>query len=185
MKESIQSICIFCGSRSGLDKKYIKIAIEMGHLLAKNNIKLVYGGTTIGLMGQLADAALEHEGKVEGVIPQLLFPKEAPHPKITKLHITHSMHARKQKMYDLSDAFIALPGGLGTLDELFEILTWSQIKIHQKPIGMLNVDGYFDGIIQFLDTAVKQEFVKPSHRKLLIIGQTPEEIIKKIKRKKR
>ncbi len=183
MKKSIHTICVFCGSRVGAGETYTKVAKEMGKLLAKNNFKLVFGGTTIGLMGCIADAVLEHGGKVEGVIPQLLFPMEAPHPKINRLHITHSMHARKQKMYDLSDAFVALPGGLGTLDELFEILTWSQINLHQKPIGIINTEGYFDGIIQFLDHALKEEFLRPKHRQLLIKAQNPKEMINKLKRR--
>ncbi|MFO1462601.1 MAG: TIGR00730 family Rossman fold protein [bacterium] len=164
----MRSICVFCGSSEGKDPAYREAAEALGRLLAAQGLQLVYGGARVGLMGRIADAVLQEGGRVAGVIPAALFPKEIPHPNLTQLHVVESMHERKRLMYELSDGFIALPGGLGTLDELFEILTWGQLGLHAKPCALLNVAGYFDPVLKFLDEAVARGFLKPKHRRLLL-----------------
>lgn len=166
----MNNICVFCGSSSGEGNVYQEAAEVLAARLVANGLGLVYGGAQVGLMGRIADAVLQRGGRVTGVIPGALFPKEIPHQGLTQLHVVDSMHERKRLMYELSDAFIALPGGLGTLDELFEILTWGQLGLHAKPCGLLNVAGYFDKILEFLDEAVARKFLKPQHRKLLLHG---------------
>ncbi len=159
-------ICVFAGSRTG-NSNYEAAARELGQLLAERNVGVVFGGGAIGLMGVLADSALSAGGEVIGIIPQFLCHSEIPHRSLTALHVTQSMHERKQRMAELSDAFIALPGGLGTLEETFETLTWLQLRIHRKPIGLLNVDGFYDTLEKFLDELVANGFVGETHRALL------------------
>ena len=163
-------ICVFCGSSHGYHSRYADAARNLGQQLAARGIGLVYGGGNVGLMGELADAVLAGGGEVIGVIPQSLFVKELGHTGISDLRIVHTMHERKSLMATLADGFIALPGGFGTLDELCEIITWAQLGIHHKPCAVLNVDGYFDGFLQFLDSAVAQGFLRGEHRALLMVS---------------
>ncbi|HEX3436028.1 MAG TPA: TIGR00730 family Rossman fold protein, partial [Pseudacidobacterium sp.] len=159
-------ICVFCGSADGADPAYVQTAKELGHSIAVSGMGLVYGGATVGLMGVLADAALAAGAEVIGVMPDVLMDREIAHRGITHLHFVKTMHERKALMYDHADAFIALPGGYGTLDEFIEIVTWAQIRIHQKPCILLNINGYYDSFLAFLDHAVAQGFIKPENRKL-------------------
>lgn len=174
-------IAIYCGSSRGLDPIYAATAAEMAAYLAKQGIGIVYGGGNVGIMGVIADAALAAGGEVIGVIPESLLAKELGHGGVTELHVTRSMHERKQKMVDLSDAFIALPGGFGTLDELFETLTWLQLGFHGKPVGLLNVAGFFDHLLTFLDHMSTTGFLKPEHRSSLITETDPEALLKAIR----
>jgi len=164
----MEKICVFCGSSTGRGGVYRRTAESLGRLLARRGLGLVYGGGDVGLMGILADAALAEGGEVIGVIPQALFDREVGHEGITRLEVVESMHGRKELMYELADAFIALPGGLGTLDELFETLTWIQLGLHAKPCGLLNVEGYFDPLLAMLDRMVDHGFVRAEHRGLLV-----------------
>ncbi|MCP9758368.1 TIGR00730 family Rossman fold protein [Aquitalea sp. S1-19] len=164
--KSIQSICLFCGSRHGARPEYAEAARAFGSELAKRGITLVYGGGNVGLMGVAADACLAAGGKVIGVIPEFLKSKEVAHLGLTELYITDSMHVRKAKMAELSDAFIALPGGFGTFDELFEILTWAQLAVHDKPVGLLNVAGFFDPLLAMTRHAVDEGFARPENLSL-------------------
>jgi uncharacterized protein (TIGR00730 family) len=164
----ITSVCVFCGASSGGNPIYIQTAKAVGKLLASQNITLVFGGGKIGMMGAVADAVLEQGGKVIGVIPQFLKTKEVAHLDVSELIVVDSMHERKTIMHQLSDAVMVLPGGYGTLDELFEMLTWGQLGLHQKPIGLLNVEGYFDGLIQFVNQMTNERFLKPSYRNMLL-----------------
>lgn len=161
-------LCIYCGSSRGTNSAFAEAAAEVGRHLAANGIGLVYGGGHVGLMGIVADAALAADGEVIGVIPQALQEKELGHDRLTEMHVVGSMHERKQLMVDLSDGFIALPGGVGTLDELFETFTWLQLGFHRKPVGLLNVAGYFDRMSEFLDLMTRDGFMKPQHRSSLI-----------------
>lgn len=172
----IQSLCVFCGSRMGKNVRYQEITRQLGVLLAEQRVRLVYGGGHVGLMGVAADAVLSHGGEVVGVIPQGLVDAEAAHQGLTTLHVTRSMHERKAMMADLSDAFLALPGGFGTLDELCEIITWAQLRIHSKPIFLLNVDGYFDAFILFLRRGVAEGFITEDCLKLFSIISEPSDI---------
>lgn len=173
----MKRICVYCGSSLGKRSDYRKAA----HLLAKEmvnrKIGLVYGGAGIGIMGQMADAVLALGGEAIGVIPQALAVKEVSHSSLTELKIVGSMHERKAMMTDLADGFIALPGGLGTLEELFEILTWAQLGFHQKPCGLLNISGYYNGLITFLDHAVDEAFIRPIHRSLLQVSDCPCQLL--------
>ena len=173
---SIKSVCVFCGSNRGDDATYIDAAIELGHFFVDHGINLVYGGGSVGLMGVIADAVLQRGGKVTGVIPKHLARKEVMHKHVEDLQIVDSMHERKQRMYELSDAFVALPGGLGTFEELCEILTWSQLGLHQKPIGILNVRSFFSSFISQLDHAASQGFLKKEHRNLLLVADSISEL---------
>jgi uncharacterized protein (TIGR00730 family) len=175
----IKSLCVFCGSSPGDRPVFAAAARAMGETLARRGIKIVYGGGNVGLMGVVADAALAAGGEVIGVIPEALFGKEVAHGGLTQLHRVHSMHERKTLMYELSEAFIALPGGLGTMEEIFEVLTWAQLGLHQKPCGLLNVDGYFDPLIAFVDGMVKRRFMKERHRGLVQTATTPEALLKR------
>jgi uncharacterized protein (TIGR00730 family) len=174
-------IAIYCGSSRGLDPIYATAAAEMAAYLAKQGIGIVYGGGNVGIMGVIADAALAAGGEVIGVIPESLLAKELGHGGVTELHVTRTMHERKQKMVDLSDAFIALPGGFGTLDELFETLTWLQLGFHGKPVGLLNVAGFFDHLLTFLDHMSTTGFLKPEHRSSLITETDPEALLQAIR----
>ena len=149
-------------------------------LLVQNGITLVFGGATVGLMGRLADTVVSEGGEAIGVIPQALVDREIAHLGLTDLHVVDTMHERKQRMADLSDAFVALPGGLGTLDELFEIYTWGQLGMHRKPIGLMNVEGYFDGLVGFLEHAVAERFVREDHRDMLIIEEEPTPMLERL-----
>ena len=164
----MNNICVFCGSSAGKLPIYKETAIRFGQLLAQNNVTLVYGGGRLGLMGLIADAVLGEGGKVIGVIPEFMMDKEVAHNGITELRIVRSMHERKYEMASLSDAFAVLPGGLGTLDEMAEILTWNQLLILKKPIGILNVNNYYESLLQFLDSMVENGFLRPRGRELLI-----------------
>lgn len=176
----MKSICVYCGSSNGRLADYKIAAKDLGKELAHQNIRLVYGGANVGVMTAIADSALAAGGEVVGVIPQGLVKKEVAHQGLTELIITDSMHQRKQTMADLSDAFIALPGGIGTLEELFEALTWTQLGFHSKPCGLLNISGFYDDLIRFLDHATHELFLKPEHRDLLLVSSSPTELIKKL-----
>ena len=176
----MKRICVFCGSSVGSNGIYKETAIKLGTLLVKHNIQLVYGAGNIGLMGVLADTMLNLNGKVSGIIPKLLVEKEVVHADLTELIIVDSMHQRKALMTELSDGFIVLPGGFGTLDEMFEVLTWKQLNIIQKPLGLLNINGYFDNLILFLENAVSEKFIRPEHKENLIIGVDENDLLLKL-----
>ncbi len=164
----MDSICVFSGSSPGTRREYVHAADALAHELVRRNIELVYGGGSLGLMGRLADAVLSQGGRVVGVIPEALQQKELQHSRLTSLRVVGSMHERKATMNDLAQGFIALPGGLGTLDETFEILTWAQLGLHAKPVGVLNVCGYYDHLFGFLDHAVAERFIRPQHRDMFL-----------------
>ena len=166
----MRSVCVFCGSNFGRSDSYAAAAAQMGAALARRKLRLVYGGAKVGLMGALADAALAAGGAVTGVIPGALVEREIAHAGLTELRTVTSMHERKALMADLSDGFIALPGGAGTLEELFEIWTWGQLGHHRKPVGILNVDGFFDPLVAFLDRQAGELFMREEHRAMLMIG---------------
>ena len=168
---------MFCGSSGGSQREYRTCAEELGNELARRNVGLVYGGGNVGLMGAIADAVLKAGGEAIGVIPEHLMTREIGHSRLTKLHIVRSMHERKALMADLSDAFIALPGGFGTLEEFFEVLTWSQLGLHAKPCGVVNVLGYYTPLLTMLDHAVEQRFLKPQNRALVLARNSPEELL--------
>jgi len=173
----MKSICIYCGSSFGNHPAFTAAAQEMGQALAAADIELIYGGGRVGLMGVLAGAVLAAGGRVQGVIPQALADREVAHGGLTHLHVVETMHQRKALMAELSDGFIALPGGLGTCEELFEIWTWSQLGMHTNPIGLLNVAGYFDLLLGFLDHAVEQQLLKPVHRNVLQVSDQPAALL--------
>jgi uncharacterized protein (TIGR00730 family) len=176
----MQRICVFCGSSTGTRPAYVEAARLLAAELVQRTLGLVYGGGQVGLMGTLADAALAQGGEVIGVIPGPLASRELAHPRLTEMRVVGSMHERKATMASLVDGFIALPGGLGTLEETLEILTWAQLGIHRKPIGILNVEGYYDGLLRFLAHAVREEFVRPEYFALLLFGDTPAELLDKL-----
>lgn len=176
----IASIGVFCGSSFGTNPAYTDAARALGALLGRERITLVYGGGKIGLMGVLADAALASGGKVIGVIPQSLLDREVGHVGLTDLRVVRDMSERKTLMAELADAFIAMPGGIGTLDELFEVWTWTQLGYHDKPCGLLNVADYFDPLIEFLDRATEQGFLRLSQRALLSVRRTPESLLEEL-----
>jgi len=170
-------LCVYCGSSTGTGATYADAAVELGTLLAAADIGLVYGGATKGLMGIIADAVLERDGRVTGVIPNALHDKELAHTGLTELHVVDSMHERKSLMAVLADGFIAMPGGFGTIEELIEVLTWGQLQFHSKPCGLLNVAGYFDHLLTFLDKARDDGFLKPAHRDMLLVADTPAALL--------
>ena len=174
---SINSICVYCGSSPGRRDAYASAAVSLAESLVSRNIRLVYGGAGIGLMGMVADRVLKLGGQAIGVIPKALAHKEVAHQYLTELHVTQSMHERKMLMAELSDGFIALPGGIGTLEELFEIWTWAQLGFHDKPCGLLNVDGYYDSLIDFLDHVRAEQFVKKHHYDMLMVETNPEMLL--------
>ena len=174
-------ICIFCGASSSLDPDVQLQAQLVMNLFAKENIELVYGGAAIGVMGALANELLKQGGKVTGIIPRQLMKKEVAHAGLTELHVVEDMHERKKMMYELSDAFLIFPGGMGTLDELFEITTWKQLGLHSKPIAIMNINGYYDHLLKFLDTAVAQGLVKVHDRQLLFASSNWDKIWKHFK----
>jgi uncharacterized protein (TIGR00730 family) len=169
----MKSLCVFCGSSLGGNERYRQAAHAVGTLLAERGIRLVYGGGRVGLMGVVADAALAAGGEVLGVIPDSLLRKEVGHTALTELVVTETMHERKAAMADAADGFLALPGGFGTFDELCEILTWAQLGIHDKPVGVLDVNGYFSQLFAFFDFASAEGFLRPEHRALVIEGDDP------------
>jgi uncharacterized protein (TIGR00730 family) len=175
----MKRVCVFCGSSPGARPEYIAAARQLGHTLASESIDLIYGGAKVGTMGQLAKAALEAGGEVIGIIPQNLVEKEVAFTELENLHVVGSMHERKARMVDLADGFIALPGGLGTFEEFFEALTWAQLGLHHKPCGFLNVCGYYDKLIAFLDHAVAQQFVKAEYRAMVLVDEDPERLLEK------
>ncbi|MCB0348859.1 MAG: TIGR00730 family Rossman fold protein [Bdellovibrionales bacterium] len=163
----MKNLCVYCGSKNGNRVTYPEMAIYLGQYCAKNQIRIVYGGASIGLMGLMADACLKNGGEVIGIIPKHIVDLEVAHSNLTELHIVNSMHERKALMEKISDGFLAMPGGFGTLDELFEIVTWSQLKLHQKPVGLWNIDSYFDHLIQFINHSTEEGFISPVHNKLI------------------
>lgn len=169
----MNNICVYCGSSPGRIEAYAEGARALAGALVARDIGLVYGGASIGLMGLMADTVLQLGGRAVGVIPQALARKEVAHKGLSELHITQSMHERKTLMAELSDGFIAMPGGIGTFEEIFEIWTWAQLGIHAKPCGLLNVAGYYDALTAFLDHAAAEQFLKPQHRSVLIVEQEP------------
>ena len=173
----MKSIAVFCGSSEGISPEYKKGAVRLGHALAQHQITLVYGGANVGLMGAVADAALEQGGRVIGVLPQFLQNREIAHQGLTELILVESMHERKAKMAELADGFIALPGGPGTLEEYFEIFTWGQLGLHQKPCGLLNINQYFDSLVAMFDTMEREQFMQPNYRELVILDHEPEGIL--------
>lgn len=173
------NICVYCGSSPGLNPAYARAAVILGKKLAERDIGLIYGGAAVGIMGVVADAVLENGGTAIGVIPRALAVKEVAHEGLTKLHVVESMHERKAMMADLADGFIALPGGWGTLEEIFEILTWAQLGFHRKPCGLLNVKGYYDHLIGFLENAFAQQFVNDLYRPILITAKEPAKMLDK------
>lgn len=177
----ITTICVFCGSSTGRGEEYAAQARLLGKAIVKNNCNLVYGGSNIGLMRILADEVLAGGGKVTGVMPNGLADKEIAHTGLHNLHLVDTMHERKAMMASMSDAFIAMPGGLGTLDEIFEILSWNQLDIISKPAALLNVDGYYDHLLKFLDHTVEEKFVRPEHRANLLVDDDAERLIARIK----
>ncbi len=175
IKKKIERICVFCGSQSGAHEVYVEQARAMGRTMAERGIGLVYGGGGIGIMGAVADAVIEADGKVIGVIPYALATKERAHPNID-MRIVNTMHERKAMMAELSDAFIALPGGFGTFEELMETITWGQLGIHQKPVGLLNIAGYYDPILQMIDRAIEEGFILPRYRNLFVASSSIDEM---------
>ena len=173
----MRRVCVYAGSNPGSGPAYADAARALASLLAERGIGLVYGGGKVGLMGVLADTALAAGGEVIGVMPQALVDREIGHRGLTELRIVDSMHERKASMADLSDAFVAVPGGIGTLEELIEVYTWSQLGIHNKPCGVLNVRGYYDALAAFLDHAVQEAFLRPQHRAVLSVAADPGELL--------
>ena len=177
----MKRVCVFCGSSSGSDPAFAAVTREFGNLLACEGLGLVYGGARVGLMGAAADAALAGGGEVIGVLPRALQERELAHTGLSQLHVVGSMHERKQLMADLADAFVALPGGFGTLDEFCEILTWAQLGIHTKPCGLLNVNGYYDGFLAQVDAAVKGGLTRPEHRDLILVSTDPADLLARMR----
>lgn len=177
----MNSICVFCGSQSGANPVYREKATRVGHILAEKRLKLIYGAGKIGLMGAVADAMLAKDGHITGIIPQFLVDKEVAHDGLAELIIVDSMHERKQKMAEMADAFLILPGGIGTMEEFFEVFTWGQLGLHQKPIGILNVGSYYDLLIQFLNHAVNQEFMSQKTKNIVFTDTNPETLLRKMR----
>lgn len=176
----MRSICVFCGSSSGDDPAYAAAAAEMGRQIARGGRRLVYGGGSVGLMGIVADAALGAGGQVVGVIPQTLVEREVGHRGLTEQHVVDTMHERKALMSELSDAFIALPGGIGTLEEFFEVWTWALLGVHAKPCGMLNAAGYFDPLLEFVNAAVRRGFLRSEYASLVLIDDSPGRLLDRL-----
>ena len=174
------SICIFCGSSTGKNSSYKGAAVKLGQLLAEKNLNLVYGGGNIGLMGEIAQSVINNGGKAIGVIPQFLVEKELVYDKLTEVRVVDSMHERKAKMAELADAFIAMPGGFGTLEETVEVLTWAQLGLHRKPIGLLNIDGYYDSLNDFFDHMVAEGFLMREYKDMLLINEDPAAMLESL-----
>ncbi len=176
----MKSIAVYCGANPGASPVYADAARALGRALVERNVALVYGGGHVGLMGIIADEVLRLGGEVSGVIPQQLVDRELAHPGLTRLFVVKDMHERKAMMAQLSDGFIAMPGGMGTLEELFEMLTWSQLGIHAKPIGVLNVSGFYDQLVLFLGHALDQAFIRPEHGGLMMVESDPDALVKRL-----
>jgi uncharacterized protein (TIGR00730 family) len=176
----VTALCVFCGSSTGHDPAYASAARTLGTLLARRGIELVYGGGNVGLMGVIADAALSAGGRVTGVMPEALIAREIGHTGITDLRVVGSMHERKAMMAALADGFIAMPGGFGTFEEFFEVVTWTQLGLHAKPAGLLNVGGFYDPLIAFLDRATAAGFIKPPHRAMVLDDRDPERLLDRV-----
>ncbi len=176
---NMKRVCVNCGSSPGARPEYVRSARSLGKTLAENEIDLVYGGAEVGLMGAVADAVLEGGGSVIGVIPEFLDDRVG-HDHLSELYIVNNMHERKEKMSTLSDGFIAAPGGMGTLEEIFEVLTWAQLGLHGKPCGFLNVEGYYDHLLRFLDHATDQRFINQTHRDMVLVDGAPDALIQKM-----
>lgn len=177
----MRNICVFCGSSKGYQRVYNEAAAQLGKLLAQQHIDLIYGGASVGLMKTLANSTMQHGGKVVGVMPQHLIDKEVAHQGIDQMHVVNDMAERKMKMVELSDAFIALPGGFGTLDEISEILTLNQLRITDKPLGLLNINGYFDHLLRFFDFGVSEGFIREEHRNNIIVSFECKAMLQKMK----
>ena len=178
----MKKIAVYCGSSTGSNPIYQENAKLFGQLMVNNGLDLIYGGGAIGIMGCLADTVLHYGGSVFGVIPEFLDKVEITHRGLTELHVTENMPDRKAKMYDLADGFVALPGGIGTMEELFEVFTWKQLQIHNKPIGILNTNGYFDYLLTYLEHMVKEGFLQSLHKDLILVRDDPESLIAAIHR---
>ncbi|MGY2131872.1 LOG family protein [Hymenobacter sp. HD11105] len=178
----MKSVAVYCGSSAGHNEIYRQQAEAMGQVLAESNMTLVYGGGRVGLMGAVADSTLRHGGQVIGVIPDFLAAKELAHLGLTKLHVVKSMHERKLLMADLAEGFVAMPGGYGTLEELFEVLTWAQLGLHRKPVAVLNVGGYYDQLLALLDTMSGEGLLRRENREQLLQDETPAGLLKKMLR---
>jgi uncharacterized protein (TIGR00730 family) len=175
-------VCVFSGSSPGAHPDYLRAAQELGRALADQDVGLVYGGASVGLMGALADAMLDAGGEATGVIPQALVEREIAHPGLSDLRVVGSMHERKALMAELADGFVALPGGMGTLEELFEVYTWTQLGLHSKPLGLLDVRSYFVKLVAFLDHAVEERFLTVEHREMLVVEQRAEALLEAFRR---
>jgi uncharacterized protein (TIGR00730 family) len=173
----MKSICVFCGANFNGDEVLKQAVEQLAQIMVNRDITLVYGGGKVGVMGLLADAVLQQDGKAIGVIPQFLMDKEVGHSGLTELHIVQNMHQRKQMMNDLCDAIIMLPGGFGTLEEFFEVLTWLQLGLHNHPVGVLNVNGFYDNLLMQMDVMVEQRYLKPANRRLVLTSADPIELI--------
>jgi uncharacterized protein (TIGR00730 family) len=173
----VKTVCVFCGSNEGKNPVFRETAAELGRALAQHGIRLVFGGGRVGLMGVVADAVMKAGGHAEGIIPETLMAREVGHKGLSRLHVVTTMHERKKMMYDLSDAFVVLPGGFGTLDELFEIVTWRQIGLHSKPILILNTDGYFKSLLEFLDSGAQEGFIPTVHRQSIDVARSVDEAL--------
>jgi len=171
--EKLTSLCVYCGSSRGRIDDYGTAARALARAMVDRGLRLVYGGASVGIMGAVADAVLHLGGEAVGVIPESLMRKELAHAGLTELHVTPSMHARKTLMAELADGFVALPGGIGTFEEIFEVWTWAQLGFHGKPCGLLNVAGYYDGLVAFLDHATREQFVRPDQRQMLVVEADP------------
>lgn len=180
VEEMLSSLCVFCGSNRGASPAYAEAAEQIGALLAKQDIALVYGGSKLGLMGILADACLSRGGFVTGVIPRELVAKEIAHPRLSELRVVDSMHERKALMADKADAFVAMPGGYGTWEEFCEVLTWSQLGLHRKACGLLNVNGYYDPLLAMSDQALAEGFLRAEHRELMLADEDPESLVTRL-----
>jgi uncharacterized protein (TIGR00730 family) len=176
----LRSICVYCGSNPGADPAFAEATRALAELFAGRGIRVVYGGGAVGLMGVLADATLAAGGEVVGVIPQALMDREIGHRGLSELHVVGSMHERKALMAELAEAFVALPGGIGTLEELIEVYTWSQLGLHAKPMGVLNVSGFYDGLAAFLDHTVQERFLRPQHRAVLKVEADPAALLERL-----
>ena len=176
----MQRLCVFCGSNIGKREAFQQAARELGSLLAAHSIELIYGGGNCGLMGVLADEVLKGGGRVTGVIPEGLMVKELGHLELTQLHVVAGMHERKAMMSSLADGFVGLPGGFGTFEELFEVITWGQLGLHRKPVGLLNVEGFFDPVVNLIQHAILEGFVRPEQRQLVISSASPKELLQVI-----
>jgi len=175
--KAMQSLCVYCGSSSGRLEDYAQAARVLARGMVERGIRLVYGGASVGIMGAVADEVLRLGGLAVGVIPESLMRKELAHAGLSELHVTPSMHARKTLMAELADGFVALPGGIGTFEEIFEVWTWAQLGFHGKPCGLLNVAGYYDGLVSFLDHAASEQFVRPDQRRMLVVEENPAALL--------